>query len=147
MAGTRSRREGGDVEGRIVGACAALAAAVAVTGCAGADAGSPADVEPTPKVTVRMVDVAYEPKHVRVPVGGRVTWVNAGLDGNTAESGGAGFFEYDREAMDRRNVFDVHTLQPGEAESVVFDTPGTYRVYSSLESSMRGTVEVVAAGE
>ena len=104
----------------------------------------PADAEPIPKVTVALTDGAYVPSRVRIPVGSRVTFV--GRSGvNTAETDGVGFFEFDRLELDRKNLFDIHTVQTGEAESVEFDTPGIYRYHSSLDSEMEGVVEVVQA--
>lgn len=125
-------------------AAATVLAALAAAGC-GADPGAGQRAEPTPKATVVMDDGAYRPSRVTIPVGGRVTWVNGGSEAHTAETDGVGFFEYDRAKLDRRNRFDIHTLQPGEAESVEFDTPGTYRFHSSFDEGMRGSVEVVAA--
>jgi plastocyanin len=125
--------------------CAVLLAAI-VAGCGSSDEG-PTNAEPSPKATVVMTDGAYRPARVRVEVGSRVTWVNRHDEGNTAETGGAGFFEFDVEKLDARNVFDIHTVQQGEAESVEFDTPGKYTYYSSLDSRMKGVVEVVPKGE
>jgi plastocyanin len=119
-------------------ACLALAG----PGCGG-DRSSPVDAKPSPKVTVILEGDEYVPAHVRVPVGGRVTWFAAGQGSYTAETDGVGFFEVDRRKLDRLNRFDIHTVQRGEAESVEFDTPGVYRYYSSFDSSMKGTVEVV----
>ena len=120
---------------------AAVAAALALSGCGGAN--GPAVEEPSPKVTVALTDGAYSPARVRIPVGSRVTFVNRVSTSNTAETYDVGFFEYDRRVLDRENQFDVHTLQRGEAESAEFDTPGIYRYRSSLDSDMRGTIEVV----
>jgi plastocyanin len=118
---------------------------VALCGC-GSDAGDlPANAEPSPKVTVAMVDGAYVPPKVRIAVGTRVTFVNRVPQANTAETDGVGFFEFDRNLLDRENLFDIHTVQQGEAESVEFDTPGFYRYKSSVDSTMTGVIEVVQA--
>lgn len=118
-------------------------AAAALSGCGGADSDSPANVRASPKATVVLTGGAYRPDRVRISVGERVTFVNGSERANTAETDDVGFFELDREDLDRRNEFDVHTLQSGEAESVEFDTAGTYRFHSSLNERMKGTVEVV----
>ncbi len=89
-----------------------------------------------------ITDGAYVPARVRIGVGERVTWVNRDEAPNTVESGGAGFFEVNRDKLDARNIFDLHTFQPGEAESLEFDTPGTYEYHSSFNSDMKGIVEV-----
>jgi plastocyanin len=117
--------------------------ALALSGCGGSDDDSPAAVQASPKATVVLTAAAYHPPRVRIKVGNRVTFVNRVVQPNTAETEGVGFFEYDRRVHDRKNVFDVHTLQQGEAESVEFDTPGVYRYFSSLDNEMRGVIEVI----
>lgn len=104
---------------------------------------SPAKVEPTPKATVVIYDDAYHPATVRIKPGSRVTWVHRDSFPVTAETDGVGFFEVDSESLDKRNVFDIHTLQQGEAESVEFDTPGKYEYHSSFDSKVKGVVEVI----
>jgi plastocyanin len=117
---------------------------MAATGCGGGStADSPANVQASPKATVVLTDGAYRPARVRVEAGSRVTFVNRSTSPNTAETDGVGFFEYDRRKLDRQNRFDLHIFQPGEAESVELDTPGTYRFHSSLDSEMKGVIEVV----
>lgn len=117
-------------------------AAVMILGRGGAE--SPADAVPTKKVTVVIADSGYHPAHVRIEAGSRVTWVNRNMSAVTAETWGVGFFDYDRSAYGVRRRFDIHTVQPGEAESILFKTPGLYRYHSSYnEEGVRGTVEVV----
>jgi plastocyanin len=128
--------------GRLTAATVAALALTPLSGCGG-DTASPADAEPTPKATVVFADDAYVPATVRVAPGSRVTFFNGSATANTAETDGVGFFEFDREKLDRQNLFDIHTLQPGEAESVELDTPGTYRYGSSLDDEMKGVIEVV----
>lgn len=112
-----------------------------LTSCGG-DGDSPVSAKPTPKVTVVATAKGYEPALVEIKPGTRVTWVNSGGNGVTVETLGVGFFDIDRTRHDRLNVFDLHTLQQGEAESVEFDTAGTYQYHSSYDSSMKGVVEV-----
>lgn len=124
-------------------AVACLAALVlAASGCGG-DKTSAVDIEPIPKVTVVMEDGEYRPAKVRIEPGTRVTWVNAGKDPHTAQTEGAGFFEVNRRKLDEYALFDIHTLQPGEAESIVIERPGIYEYDSSLDAKMTGAVEVV----
>jgi plastocyanin len=118
----------------------AATALAGLSGCGGANGG--AGDEPTPKVTVLMTDRGYVPRHVRIEAGTRVTFANASQDGQTAQTSGVGFMDENREDHDRRNVFDLHTFRPGEAESVELDTPGRYRYYSSF-SEIKGVIEVV----
>jgi plastocyanin len=121
-----------------------LVALVAMVGALAADDSreSPASATPSDKVTVVFSEGAYRPAQVRIEAGDRITFVNRDLAMNTAETPGVGFFEYDRTSLDGRNEFDIHTLVQGEAESVEFDTPGTYHYYSSLDPGMKGVVEV-----
>lgn len=124
-------------------ACLGLAA-LATTGCGGN--ASAVDAEPTPKVTVVMKDGDYHPDNVQIQQGTRVTWVNADKDPQTAETPGAGFYEVDRRKMAKRGLFDIHTLQPGEAESLTFDRPGRYSYGSSYDERMWGVIEVLDSG-
>lgn len=119
----------------------ALAAAVAALGMAGCGAAEDG-VELPPKKVVELRDDGYHPARVQVPVGGRVTWVNVSTGAGTAQTAGVPEFEYDLRKLDRRNQFDTHTLQPGEAQTVSFDTPGEYEYFSSFDP-FSGVIEVV----
>lgn len=116
--------------------------ALAAPGCGGGEA-SAVDVEPTSKVTVVMKDGDYHPDNLQIDKGMRVTWVNASKDAHTAETPNAGFYEVDRRKLAERGLFDIHTLQPGEAESLVFDRVGTYEYGSSYDPGMWGRIKVV----
>jgi len=116
--------------------------AVAAPGCGGDDA-SAGDIEPTPKVTIVMKNGDYHPDNLQIPQGTRVTWVNASKETQTAETPNAGFFEVDRRKLARLGLFDTHTLQPGEAESLVFNRPGKYGYGSSYDGRMWGQIKVV----
>lgn len=136
---TRTARSGARTTGLLV---ALALSALAAAGC-GADP-SPGDARPAPKVTVVMSRGSYHPPHVRIEAGTRVTWFNRDMDSVTAETWGVGFFDVDRRDYGVKRRFDIHTIQRGEAESVLFQTPGTYRYHSSYdEDGMRGVVEVV----
>lgn len=117
-----------------------------MTGCGHSSFGGDGDPRTTAKALVVLGSDDYRPPRVRIDVGSRVTFFNDSPVANTAETKGVGFFDVDRDQQDRDNEFDVHTLQPGEAESVEFDTPGTYRYHSSFDFAMRGVVEVVSPG-
>ncbi len=120
---------------------AALAAVSLAAGCGSSDDwvddGAPG------KTTVVLGDGAYHPVHARLTAGDRITFVNRGSRLNTAETGGAPLFAYDRESLHRRGRFDTHVLDPGEAETIRLSRPGTYDFHSSLDRDMVGTLEVV----
>lgn len=130
----------------VVAVTCALAVSLAATGCRG-QAPDPPTAPPSPKRTVLIDDGGYQPARVQIRAGGRVTWVNRGQSAQTVETDGVAFFELDREKLDVENRFDLHTLQPGEAESVAFDTPGRYEYHSSFDSEMKGTVVVAPSME
>lgn len=121
---------------------ASILTAVLAAGCAGD--GSPAEgvAKPAPKRTIVLENSTYHPPVVRVRAGSRVTWINGGDTPHTAETDGVGFFDYDRTEHRAQGLFDLHTLQPGEAESVLFTRPGRYDYHSSLDTTMTGTVIV-----
>ncbi len=124
-------------------AVVAVALAIGASGCGGDDDSS-VDQQPSAKATVVMTKSTYEPAHLTVQAGSRVTFFNSADDINTAETDGVAFFEVNRDQLDRTETFDTHVLYRGEAESVEFDTPGTYKYHSSLDAGMRGTIKVVA---
>lgn len=128
---------------RLAGLAAGLVTLSLVLSSCGGDENSPVSAEPTPKVTVVATDEGYEPALVKIEPGTRVTWVSTSSNGVTVETPGVGFFDYDRTRHDRLNIFDLHTLNEGEAESVEFDAPGRYVYHSSYDSSKKGVVEVV----
>lgn len=79
-------------------------------------------------VGVTMVDYAFSPAYIAVPVGGTVTWYNAGVAPHTA-SADSGFF-------------DTGTLGSGGAASITFWTPGVYGYHCAIHPGMVGTVQV-----
>jgi len=117
----------------------AAIAALAIAGCGGASDES----EPPPKATVELRDDGYHPSRAKIPVGGRITWVNVSDDAGTAQTSGVPEVELDLRKLDAKNLFDTHTLQPGEAETVAFDTPGEYEYFSSFDVGATGIIEVV----
>jgi plastocyanin len=123
------------VTGRLLTAAVALSA---LAGCGGSDSGP----EPVPKTTVAIHESGYRPQKVKIPPHTRVTFVNASPEGNTAQSPYVPEVQYNVRILDRQNKFDTHTLQPGEAQSVEFDTPGRYIYFSSLNPDIVGLVRV-----
>lgn len=126
----------------LVATAVGLIAASALAGGCASDGPRPASAEPPPKRTVVIRGDAYRPEVLRVPAGTRVTWVNTDPSADTVETHGVGFFEFDRTRLERQGKFDLHVLNRGEAESVVFRRPGRYDYSSSLDVHMRGTVIV-----
>jgi plastocyanin len=121
-----------------------VAVAIAVVGLAGCGSG----VEETklaPKKTVEVREDGYHPARVEIPTNGRVTWVNVSDGLATAQSPDVPEIVHDLRRLDARNLFDTHTLQPGEAQTVSFDTPGEYQYFSSFDTSMVGVIEVADA--
>ena len=95
----------------------------AATPAAGGDAGTGEEV------AVDIVDFAYEPAEVTVPVGGTVTWTNQGEEPHTATA-------QDREAL------QSGTLRNGDTYSQTFDEAGTYEYFCEFHPNMNGTVVV-----
>ncbi len=86
--------------------------------------------------TVNMVDFAFEPRTLTVPVGTTVTWPNAGKAPHTATSD--------------TGAFDTGNVDPGQSQSFTFDKPGTYPYYCKYHggpngAGMAGTIVVEAA--
>lgn len=89
------------------------------------------------KTRVIITDEGYHPKHVRILVGGSVTFVNLDRVPHTAETGSI------REGLTDSNEFDTHTLAWEEPYTVVFHKPEKVEYHSSLDPDMKGTVEAV----
>jgi plastocyanin len=83
-------------------------------------------------VKIAITADGYEPSLVRVPAGGKVTWVNVGGPPTTAENYESG-----------RLKIDTHTIYRGQSKSWVFKIPGRYDYFSVYDSqSYSGTVIV-----
>jgi plastocyanin len=77
---------------------------------------------------VNIVDFAFDPAAVEVPVGGTVTWTNGGGAPHTATADDGSF--------------DSRRLQPGESFSQTFGTAGTFPYHCDIHPQMTGTVTV-----
>ena len=77
---------------------------------------------------VQVVDFAFEPATVTVPVGSTVTWTNAGSRPHTVTADDGSF--------------DSGRLDPGEQFSQVFDQPGTFTYFCGFHPDMQGTIVV-----
>ncbi|HWH09053.1 MAG TPA: cupredoxin domain-containing protein, partial [Candidatus Thermoplasmatota archaeon] len=80
---------------------------------------------------VAVVDDAFQPGAVSVPVGGSVRWT---------DRGGAHTVTFDALPIDR-------VLDTGDAFSATFDQPGTYAYRCRFHRDMVGSVTVAAAGD
>ena len=79
--------------------------------------------------SVTIVDFAYDPAEITVPVGGTVSWTNEDAAPHTATA-------QDREAL------QSGTIASGESYEQTFDTAGTYEYFCEFHPNMQGTVVV-----
>ena len=88
-------------------------------------------------MSIKMVDYAFQPKTMTVPVGTTITWTNTGKMPHTATSD--------------TGVFDTGNVDPGAtSKSVTFSTPGTFPYFCKYHggkggAGMAGTIVVTAA--
>lgn len=141
--GIRSAREGrcvqigGSLSSRAVLTCLALSAAV-IAGCGGTGKSKDSDKNPPFRARVEITKEGYRPRHVKILVGGSVTFVNLDKSSDhTAETGDL------PDGASDNNEFDTHTLTWEEPYTVTFHKPEVVEYYSSFDSEMRGTVEAV----
>jgi plastocyanin len=128
---------------------AALAATVALAAACGDDDGGDqassdasaagsAEGEPPFEARVEITKDGYRPRHVRILVGGTVTFVNVDKTGShTAETG-----DISTTTVTDSNEFDTHTLTWEEPYTITFHKPEKVKYYDAL-SDMTGTVEAV----
>ena len=102
----------------------------------GVDAADGADATPIAgspvagdEVAVDIVDYAYDPDPITIPVGGTVTWTNQDGVPHTATG-------RDREALQSGGIAG------GDAYSETFDEAGTYEYFCEFHANMEGTVVV-----
>ena len=88
-------------------------------------------------MSIKMVDYAFQPKTMTVPVGTTITWTNTGKMPHTATSD--------------TGVFDTGNVDPGAtSKSVTFSTPGTFAYFCKYHggkggAGMAGTIVVTAS--
>ena len=80
---------------------------------------------------VSIVDFAFDPAAVEVPVGATVTWTNTGAAPHTATASDG--------------TFDSGELAPGASFSHTFAAAGTFPYVCQIHPQMTGTVTVVEA--
>lgn len=122
--------------------------AISMLGCSqdGDDASRtarPTDIAPF-KVRVTITAAGYRPRHVRVRVGGQVTWINRDPKGqHTAETPRG---VYDDLPGGENQSFDTHTLSWLEPYTVTFHKPGSYDYSSSYDvgPEWNGKIDVLS---
>ena len=78
---------------------------------------------------VEIINFAFKPGTLTVPVGTTVTWVNKDSDTHSVQS------------TDKRFTSSP-ALEHGESYTFTFTTPGTYEYICSLHSFMKGKIVV-----
>src|SRR5438477_800382 len=81
--------------------------------------------------TVNIVDFAFDPTNVTVPVGSSITWNNMGSVSHTATA--------------NNGSFDTGLIGAGSSKTIAFGVAGTYAYHCSVHPSMTGTVTVTSA--
>jgi plastocyanin len=87
------------------------------------------DVAAVPEVSI--VNVAFEPADIALPVGTTMHWTNDDLFAHTVTA--------------RDGTFDSGTMEAGEIFSQTFDAEGAYEYLCAIHPSMTGTVTVTSA--
>jgi plastocyanin len=82
---------------------------------------------------VKVVDFAFEPATLEVPVGTTVTWTNTGSRPHTVTADDGSF--------------DSGRLDPGEQFSQRFDQPGTFAYHCGFHPEMQATIVVTAQAQ
>ena len=90
--------------------------------------GDPAPDEARAATEVSVVDVAFEPADIEVPVGTTVDWTNEDPFAHTVTA--------------RDGAFDSGTMDGGGTFSQTFYEPGTFEYFCAIHPSMTGTVTV-----
>lgn len=79
-------------------------------------------------LNISILDFAFQPQELTIPLGATVTWLNTGPSAHTATS----------DAL----VWDSGAVAGGQFYSFTFNAPGSYRYHCAIHSRMRGTVTV-----
>jgi plastocyanin len=112
----------------------AASTATALPGTPQSSPGASTATTPTPApaapqtVQVRIIDFAFDPPTVTIPVGSTVVWTNVGPTIHTATS--------------RQGVWDSKILEKNGEFRFTFDKPGDYDYWCSVHPDMLGKVIV-----
>jgi plastocyanin len=93
-------------------------------------AGEPSAGAESAVTEVAVVDVAFEPEDIEVPVGTTVDWINDDPFAHTVTA--------------NDGAFDSGTMDAGQTFSQTFDEPGTFDYFCAIHPSMTGTVTITA---
>ena len=92
-----------------------------------APAGASATTGTAGTVEVKIVDFAFDPPTLTVPVGTKVTWTNTGVQHTVLSLDG---------------VFSSKILDRGDTFSFTFDKAGTFKYMCGLHPDMKATIVV-----
>ena len=95
--------------------------------------GDAAAADAAEEVTIDIVDFAFEPAEVTVPVGTTVTWVNVGPTDHTTTA-----------YIDGDKFWDSKIMVEGDTFSFTFEEPGSYDYLCALHPSMTAHLEVTS---
>ena len=105
---------------------------LALAACGGDDGGGQggsSEACPSGSVTIRMVDIKFDPEDATAGVGEEVCWVNEdGIDHNAVAESGA--------------TFESELFGKGETFTATVDKPGTVEYVCTIHPGMTGTIEV-----
>jgi plastocyanin len=99
--------------------------------CMAVATGAPPSVQAQGASAVSIVDFAFQPASVTVPVGATVTWTNTGMAPHTSTSSAGGW--------------DSGRLNSGQSFSFAFSRAGTFSYICTIHPQMMGTVVVQGA--
>ena len=105
-----------------------VAAGLAIAGCGGDDDSADATDSSAVQSEVEIVDFAFAPEAIEVPVGTEVTWTNSDTSPHTATADDASF--------------DTGDLDKGDSASNTFNEAGEFTYYCRFHPNMKATVEV-----
>jgi plastocyanin len=97
---------------------------------------SPDDDDSTGVATVTIVDYAFDPDSVTIPVGGTIVWINDGQNDHEVENGAPG-------GSGAGSVFDSGVLPPGGSYSYTFTQAGTYVYFCAIFPTRMNNARVV----
>ena len=105
---------------------------LALAACGGGDdggEGASSDACPSGSVTIKMVDIKFDPEDATAGVGQEVCWVNEdSIDHNVVANSGA--------------TFKSDLYGKGKTFSATVDKPGTIAYECTIHPGMTGTLEV-----
>jgi len=84
------------------------------------------------EVEIGIVDFAFEPAELEIPIGTTVTWINQGAAPHTVTADDG--------------AFDSETLDPGAGFQLVFDVAGTFTYHCEFHPDMTATIVVTEGG-